>query len=116
MSGKGQYIFMEGFSDDELHKVAKNPSIVKTLSKIAKERYPRYWRLALNCLQAGFSLALQVNELNEAPQNVQPDRAFTVAPQVVKRSSPATRDLPYMCSDCGADRAEFDPCPECGRP
>lgn len=25
-------------------------------------------------------------------------------------------DLPYMCSECGADRAEFEPCPGCGRP
>jgi hypothetical protein len=37
-------------------------------------------------------------------------------PVVLAGGSPTlvAADLPYMCSECGAHRAEFDPCPSCG--
>lgn len=83
MKKQGQVVFMQGFSDDEFHVVAKNPAIVETLSKIALERYPRYWKLALSCLQAGFSLALQVRELDAAEHRLQADAALAANGQAL---------------------------------
>jgi hypothetical protein len=57
---KGQLIEAEGFADKELNPLVKEPSIVKVLDELARERYPRHNRIALRCLQAGFSLALDV--------------------------------------------------------
>ena len=54
----GQVNFTRYFSEDELHVIATNLILVKTLEEIARRRFPRHHRLALNCMQFGISVAI----------------------------------------------------------
>lgn len=54
----------KGFSEDEFVDLIREPEINKLLTDLARERYPRQRHIALDCLRAGFSLAIRASGTN----------------------------------------------------